>query len=140
MQTEALIATLENLRRELVQVRQILAERLPTAEELEARRRVETAQDPVRQLVTLDQIAAAVHRSKSCLQHRSGRTGLQGQTRMPDPDHPGRRNHPARWRWSRIRPWLIETFGGRALPEVFPLACPLDLGAVSAPGGAATTT
>jgi hypothetical protein len=63
------------------------------------------------QLVNLNQIAAIVYRSTSALRHYI--------PVMPRAELPGRRNRPALWRWSAVRPWLEQTFG-RQLPEAFP--------------------
>src|SRR5262245_33456048 len=65
------------------------------------------------QLVTLDQIAAMVHRSKRSLERYS--------RRMPRPRVRGRRGQPHLWSWPEVRPWLEETFG-LPLPERFPRA------------------
>jgi hypothetical protein len=70
------------------------------------------AKDPAEQLVTLDQAAALVHRSKRTLE----RYRDQG---MPEPRNQGRRGHPNLWAWADVRPWLERTFGF-SLPEQFP--------------------
>jgi hypothetical protein len=63
------------------------------------------------QLVTLDQIAAMVHRSKRSLERY--------RKRMPAPRVRGRRGRPHLWAWAEVRPWLEATFDLR-LPEQFP--------------------
>ena|SRR5581483_11146216 len=62
-------------------------------------------------LITLDQIAAMVHRSKRTLQ--------RCLTKMPDPRIPGGGGRPSMWAWSEVRPWLQE-FYRTDLPERFP--------------------
>ena len=66
---------------------------------------------PPEQLVTLDQIAAMVHRSKRSLERY--------RKRMPVPRVRGRRGRPHLWAWAEVRPWLEATFDLR-LPEQFP--------------------
>ncbi len=68
--------------------------------------------DPFEQLVTLDQAAAVVHRSKRCLEDYK----LRG---MPVPRVKGRRGQPALYLWGEMRPWLTSTFGIN-LPDEFP--------------------
>lgn len=68
--------------------------------------------DPLEQLVTLDQAAALVHRSKRTLDGYRARG-------LPVPRVRGRRGQPHLWVWGDIRPWLEATFGPR-LPETFP--------------------
>ena len=59
--------------------------------------------------VTLDQAAALVNRSKRTLRRRFDNAD------MPEPDVTGKTGEPHEWRWSRLRPWLEETFR-RKLP------------------------
>lgn len=59
--------------------------------------------------VTLDQMAAIVHRSKRTLEKK----------KLPEPDIEGGGGKPHEWLWSRIRPWLQTEFG-RELPEIYP--------------------
>jgi hypothetical protein len=63
------------------------------------------------ELVTLDQMAAMVHRSKRSLERYRGQ--------LPAPRFRGRRGQTHLWDWPEVRPWLEETFGLR-LPEHFP--------------------
>jgi hypothetical protein len=66
-------------------------------------------------LVTLDQIAAAVNHSKRTLERRKTRGEL------PPPDVEGGGGRADRWEWSTIRPWLMKTFKlPKPLPERFP--------------------
>lgn len=62
-----------------------------------------TAQPQPAILVTLDQIAAAVGRSKRTLE--------KYRARMPAPVFKGGRGRAALWDWSAIRPWLEAQFG-----------------------------
>jgi hypothetical protein len=64
-----------------------------------------------RQLVTLDQIAAILEKSK--------RTMERYRRKMPCPDLPGRPGRCSLWDWQKIRPWLLEEFH-RLLPERYP--------------------
>src|SRR5262249_42323723 len=66
------------------------------------------------QYVTLDQMAAAVHRSKRTLEKLSGRK----KSPLPDPDIQGGGGRPNEWKWERIRPWL-EVEYQRPLPDRF---------------------
>ncbi len=63
------------------------------------------------QLVTLDQAAAMVKRSKRSLERY--------RDVMPAPCVRGTRGQANLWRWREIRPWLQSTFGF-LLPERFP--------------------
>jgi hypothetical protein len=81
---------------------------------------VMTSQDDLRVLVTLDQIAATVHRSKQTLERH--------KKEMPPPAYkPRKSGEAARWLWSEVRPWLVERYGplvpikypGAADPERF---------------------
>jgi hypothetical protein len=65
----------------------------------------------VEALITLDQAAAVVHRSKRTLQRYL--------TKMPDPRVPGGGGRPSLWAWSELRLWLQKTFL-IDLPEEFP--------------------
>jgi hypothetical protein len=67
------------------------------------------------QYVTLDQMAAIVHRSKRTLEKRKGRRNNP----LPDPDVEGGGGRPAEWLWPNVRKWLEQEFG-RQLPEQFP--------------------
>jgi hypothetical protein len=62
-------------------------------------------------LVTLQQAAAMVHRSKRTLE--------KYKDKMPAPRVQGGGGKPDEWLWSELRPWLQEEFG-RQLPERFP--------------------
>jgi hypothetical protein len=67
------------------------------------------------QYVTLDQLAAAVGKSKSWANNLKARK----ENPLPPPDIEGGGGRADEWEWSRIRPWLVaET--GRRLPEHFP--------------------
>lgn len=61
-------------------------------------------------LVTLDQAAARVHRSKRTLERYKTAGGL------PDPAIEGGGGRPDLWDWFVIRPWLMKTFNMN-LPE-----------------------
>ncbi len=61
--------------------------------------------------ITLDQAAAVVGRSKRTLERY-----LEN---MPTPDVEGGGGKPHEWKWSTLRPWLMENFD-RDLPERFP--------------------
>jgi hypothetical protein len=63
------------------------------------------------QLVSLDQCAAMVRRSKRTLFQHAGR---------PDPVTAARRGMPHLFDWVEMRPWLEKTFG-ILLPEVHPV-------------------
>jgi hypothetical protein len=67
------------------------------------------------QYVTLDQMAAAVSRSKRTLEKRKRRK----RNPLPPPEIEGGGGKPDEWRWETVRPWLAEEFG-RPLPERFP--------------------
>lgn len=69
--------------------------------------------EPKRQLVSLNQIAAIVQRKPKTL--RNQRSG----GKMPQPDVRGKRGQPHFWDWERIRPWAESEFN-RKLPERFP--------------------
>jgi hypothetical protein len=62
-------------------------------------------------LVTLDQVAALVNRSKRSLEHY--------KSAMPPPRVKGGPGQPDEWSWAELRPWLEEKFH-RRLPERFP--------------------
>jgi hypothetical protein len=62
-------------------------------------------------LVTLQQAAAMVNRSKRSLE--------RAVPNMPMPRVQGAGGKPSEWEWSELRPWL-ETEYGRPLPERFP--------------------
>jgi hypothetical protein len=62
-------------------------------------------------LVTLQQAAAMVSRSKRTLEKHKGE--------MPLPRVDGGGGRPDEWAWSELRPWLEEKFR-RTLPERFP--------------------
>jgi len=68
---------------------------------------------PLDQMVTLDQMAALVSKSKSTLRLRYDRCEL------PDPDVKGGGGKRHEWKWSRVRPVLEELFK-RSLPELLP--------------------
>jgi len=68
--------------------------------------------DPADQLVTLDQMAAIVHRRKRSLENYRGRG-------LPEPKARGHRGQAARWSWATARPWLEDAFG-LTLPESYP--------------------
>jgi predicted DNA-binding transcriptional regulator AlpA len=74
---------------------------------------VREQEDP---LVTLDQMAALVKRSKRTLYRYANRP----QVGMPPPEIEGGGGKASYWRWSAIRPWLNATFE-RDFPEVRPL-------------------
>ena len=59
-------------------------------------------------LLTLEEVGSAVHRSKS--------TMARYRDYMPAPRILGRRGRPHRWDWAEVRPWLEKTFG-LCLPE-----------------------
>jgi hypothetical protein len=63
------------------------------------------------QWVTLNQMAAVVHRSKRTLE--------RFRRHMPAPRVLGRRGRPHLWDWPEVRPWLEATFGLQ-LPERYP--------------------
>ncbi len=92
---------LDRLSHEVAELRSLLEAALPHL----------AAPPPVRQLVTLHQMAAMVHRSKHTLDHyRHGR---------PAPVVTGGGGRPSLWDWTQARPWLEGIFGLR-LPERFP--------------------
>lgn len=66
---------------------------------------------PAEQLVTLDQCAAIIRRSKRTLEDLRGR--------MPAARVRGRKGRQALWAWEDVRPWL-EEYSGRSLPATFP--------------------
>lgn len=70
--------------------------------------KAETSSKPVR-LIDLDQAAAWVKRSRSCLRHYKD---------LPPPTVKGRRGQRQLWDWSILRPWLERTFGMRLHEEV----------------------
>jgi hypothetical protein len=74
----------------------------------------ESPKDPVElpDLVTLDQAAAAVHKSKRTLERRKTKGTL------PDPIVEGGGGQSALYDWNLMGPWLTETFGVK-LPEKF---------------------
>jgi hypothetical protein len=67
--------------------------------------------NPVECLVTLQQAAAMVSRSKKTLERRKGN--------MPMPKVSGGGGKPDEWEWAELRPWLEKEFK-RKLPERFP--------------------
>jgi hypothetical protein len=73
---------------------------------------------PPERYVTLDQAAALVNRDKKTLERYLHDPKYQ-KHEMPQPDVEGGAGRPHEWRWSRLRPWLEETFK-RDLPEHFP--------------------
>jgi hypothetical protein len=79
---------------------------------------VMAAQDDFPVLVTLDQIAATVQKSK--------RTFERLKKEMPPPAYePRKRGETALWRWSEVHPWLVERFR-RAAPVKYPGAADLE--------------
>jgi hypothetical protein len=70
---------------------------------------------PLKQYVTLDQIAAVVNRSKRSLERYKTRK----TDPLPTPDVEGGGGKPAEWDWENIRPWLEREFG-RTLPKRYP--------------------
>jgi hypothetical protein len=66
------------------------------------------------QYVTLDQIAACVGRKKKTLERALNKPNSD----MPKPDVEGGGGKPHQWIWTRIRPWLIQTYDCQ-LPERF---------------------
>lgn len=68
--------------------------------------------DLAAQLVTLDQAAAMVHRSKSCLESYRHKG-------LPEPHVKGRKGQPGLYLWMAMRPWLMAAFGVQ-VPEEFP--------------------
>jgi hypothetical protein len=98
-----------------------LAERLETseAERATACNRIQDMAEPsdegVAQLVTLDQIAAAVHRSKRTLEKYKTRE----RNPLPSPDVEGGGGKPDEWKWLTVRRWLEDEFK-HDLPERFP--------------------
>lgn len=67
------------------------------------------------QYVTLDQIAAVVHRVKRTLEKYKTRA----RNPLPPPNVEGGGGKPDEWIWSIVRPWLEKEFS-RILPERFP--------------------
>lgn len=67
------------------------------------------------QLVTLDQAAALVERSKRSLEYYRRHPRHQ----LPDPTVEGGGGRPHLWDWRVMRPWLERTFRAR-LPERLP--------------------
>lgn len=108
---QSLLLCLDSFRKELI----ALAHHLDEPPDL-FRRVYERMADPppeaVEQLLTLDQLAAIVHRSKFTLRHYFERG-------MPRPRVLGMRGRPHLWAWTEVRPWLETTFG-QALPERYP--------------------
>jgi hypothetical protein len=86
-----------------------------------ARAKLKTAGSPVAavggipQYVTLDQIAAAVSRSKRTLEKLKTRSNNP----LPSPEVEGGGGKPDEWDWSKIRPWLEAEYS-RKLPEKYP--------------------
>lgn len=74
---------------------------------------------PVPQMVTLDQAAAIVHRSKRTLEKYLYDPALVRRYAMPPPSLEGGGGRPHEWEWSVIRPWLERVFR-RPLPERVP--------------------
>jgi hypothetical protein len=73
------------------------------------------APDEPEQYLTLDQAAALVNRHKKTLERHINRSG----SAAPPPDVEGGGGRPHEWRWTRLRPWLEQTFG-RRLPTRLP--------------------
>jgi hypothetical protein len=69
--------------------------------------------DTPQDLVTLNQAAAAVSRTKRALEHYKTK---RGEKRLPDPTVEGGGGKPDLWEWKTIRPWLVRNFGVK-LPE-----------------------
>lgn len=70
--------------------------------------------EPPEQLVTLDQAAAMVGRSKRSLERY--------RRRLPAPKVRGVRGQASLWEWSEVRP-VLESLFGRRLPPLFPGRC-----------------
>jgi hypothetical protein len=103
---EMILAELRGLRAEVISLR----ERVMSRDVLSGPQLAGVS--PVsEQLVSLDQIAAIVHRSKRSLERY--------QSQMPVPRVRGRRGQPHLWSWSEVRPWLEQVFNFQ-LPEHFP--------------------
>jgi hypothetical protein len=77
----------------------------------ELRREFEASEPIFVELVTLDQIAAAVHKSKRTLENY--------KDEMPTPTVKGGGGRAALWPWREIKPWLEGIFGV-PLPNRFP--------------------
>jgi hypothetical protein len=65
--------------------------------------------------VTLDQMAAVIHRSKRTLEKWKTRE----KNPLPAPDVEGGGGKADEWLWSAVRPWLEAEYG-RKLPEQYP--------------------
>ena len=87
----------------------------PAASAAEGGTEAETRQAPTdfQDLVTLDQAAAAVHRTKRTLEH------YKTKGTLPAPTVEGGGGKPDLWDWKILRPWLEETFR-ITLPETYP--------------------
>ena len=68
---------------------------------------------PTRQMVTLSQAAAMVHRTKRAMEH------YKTKGTLPSPSVEGGGGKPDLWDWEIIRPWLETEFGFQ-LPVQFP--------------------
>jgi hypothetical protein len=73
----------------------------------------------IEQYVTLDQAAALVNRSKKTLERAINKQGSEA----PPPDVEGGGGRPHEWCWSKLRPWLENTYG-KILPERLPTRVP----------------
>ncbi len=105
--SKPILSELERLRREVIAGR----ERSPPPPGSPPGPAPPSASSLPEHLVTLDQIAAMVHRSKRSLERYVGK--------MPAPRIRGRRGRPHLWAWSEVRPWLEATFE-QQLPPRFP--------------------
>ncbi len=106
---EAMRVELVEMRRELARLRQEV--RAPGSPYQQQTLTFPSLAPPAEQLVTLDQIAAMVRRSKRGMEdHRA---------EMPAPRVAGRRGRAALWAWGEVRPWL-EAYFEQQLPERFP--------------------
>jgi hypothetical protein len=85
----------------------------PTPAALDAPSGTDAASDAPPDLVTLDQVAAIVHRSKRSLERYKTNGSL------PEPAVKGGGGRPDLWEWKTIRPWLEMTFRIK-LPDTFP--------------------
>lgn len=80
---------------------------------MDLRRERELATDELEQLVRLDQMAAAVNRSKKTLER------LKADGKLPQPDVEGGGGKPDEWNWSNVKPILEQRYN-RKLPDCFP--------------------
>lgn len=94
---------------------EILAEVRKLREELAALKGLAPDGKP-EQLVTLDQIAGIVSRSKETIRSYV--------PRMPGRRSRGRRGAPGLWAWHEVRPFLVVQFSLPRLPERFPSLSP----------------